>query len=168
MAVSSINSRFVSTVAFWSIATKPPPTAPRFTCPAADASVTLNWLLHANGPFELGSNTFRYRGARAGFYGKILWSEGGDGSLSQVTGFPDIDPADFEGLDISTHLDIAFPASTRHRVAVLLVPYRLDAPKRVFNFLDDQGYDVNLYLTDTEERSFKVVVPKSFAAVGGS
>lgn len=134
----------------------------------ADKPVTLNWLLHANGPFELGSNTFRYSGARAGFYGKILWSEAGDGSLSQVTGFPGIEPADYEGLDISTHLDIAFPEATRHRVAVLLVPYRLDAPKRVFNFLDDQGYDVNLYLTDADERSFKVVVPKSFAAVAGT
>ncbi len=134
----------------------------------ADAPVRLNWLLHANGPFELGSNTFRYAGEHAGFYGKILWSEGGDGILSQVTGFPDIDPADFEGLDISSNLDIAFPASTRHRVAVLLVPYKLDAPKRIFNFLDDQGYDVNLYLTDADERSFKVVVPKSFAAVAGT
>ncbi|NNE79731.1 MAG: DUF4962 domain-containing protein [Silicimonas sp.] len=133
----------------------------------ASKPVTLNWLLHANGPFELGSNTFRYSGQRAGFYGKVLWSEAGEGSLSQVTGFPDIDPADYEGLDISTHLDIAFPATVRHRVAVLLVPYRLDAPKRVFNFLDDQGYDVNLYLTDADERSFKVVVPKSFAAVNG-
>jgi hypothetical protein len=134
----------------------------------ADKPVSLNWLLHANGPFELGSNTFRYSGQSAGFYGKILWSEAGDGTLSQVTGFPGIEPADYEGLDISTHLDIAFPEATRHRVAVLLVPYRLDAPKRVFNFLDDQGYDVNLYLTDADERSFKVVVPKSFAAVAGT
>jgi hypothetical protein len=130
----------------------------------ADTPVTLNWLLHANGPFELGSNTFRYAGKRAGFYGKILWSEGGEGSLSQVTGYPGVEPSDYDGLDQSTHLNIAFPASTRHRVATLLVPYRLEAPKRVFNFLDDQGYDVNLYLTDAQERSFKVVIPKSFAA----
>ena len=40
-----------------------------------------------------------------------------------------------------------------------------NAKTRIFNFLDDQGYEVNLYLTDRNERSFKVVVPKSFAAV---
>lgn len=131
----------------------------------ADSPVTLNWLLHANGPFELGSNTFRYSGARAGFYGKVLWSEAGSRALSQVTGFPGVAPTDYEGRDISTHLDIAFPAARRHRIAVLLVPYPLDSPKRVFSFLDDQGYDVNLYLTDAEERSFKIVVPKSFAAL---
>lgn len=131
----------------------------------ADTPVTLNWLLHANAPFALGSNTFRYAGERAGFYGKVLWSEAGPGTLSQVTGFPGVDPADYETLAVSTHLDIAFPAARRHRVAVLLVPYLLNAPKRVFTFLDDQGYDVNLYLTDADERSFKVAVPKSFAAV---
>jgi hypothetical protein len=82
-----------------------------------------------------------------------------------VTGFPGVDPADYAGLDVSTHLDIAFPAARRHRIAMLLVPYLLARPKRVFSFLDDQGYDVNLYLNDADERSFKIVVPKSFAAV---
>ncbi|MEO1306569.1 MAG: DUF4962 domain-containing protein [Pseudomonadota bacterium] len=129
----------------------------------ASEPVTVDWLLHANAPMDLGTNTFRYTGARAGFYGKVLWSEGGDAELDQITGFPDVDPKDYEGLAISTHLAARFPASTRHRIAMLLVPYRLDAPKRIFNFLDDQGYDVDLYLTDAQERSFKVVVPKSLS-----
>ena len=29
-------------------------------------------------------------------------------------------------------------------------------------FLDDQGYDCDLYFTDDADRSFKVVVPKTF------
>ncbi len=130
----------------------------------AESPVTVDWLLHANGPMELGSDTFRYTGQRVGFYGKILWSEGGDATLDQITGFPDVDPKDYEGLEISTHLRARFPASTHHRIAVLLVPYLNAAPKRIFNFLDDQGYDVDLYLTDADERSFKVAIPKSFAA----
>lgn len=130
----------------------------------ADAPVTIDWLLHANRPFELGSNSFRYTGERAGFYGNILWSEAGAGKLDQITGFPGVDPKDYEGLPVSTHLKAQFPAAERHRIAVLLVPYALDMPKRVFSFLDDQGYDINLYLTDAKERSFQIVVPKSFAA----
>ena len=130
----------------------------------ADAPVTIDWLLHANGPMELGRNSFRYSGERAGFYGKFLWSEAGAGMLDQITGFPGVDPMDYEGLAVSTHLKAHFPASKRHRVAVLLVPYALNAPKRVFSFLDDQGYDINLYLVDAQERSFRVVVPKSLAA----
>jgi len=97
----------------------------------ADKPVTIDWLLHANNPFGLGSNTFRNAGEKAGFYGKVLWSEGGEGTLNQVTGFPDVDPADYEGLPVSSHLNISFPASTRHRIAVLLVPHKLDTPKRI-------------------------------------
>lgn len=130
----------------------------------AEIPVTIDWLLHANAPMELGSNTFRYTGQRAGFYGKILWSEGGEAAIEQITGFPDVDPKDYEGLDISTHLRARFPAATHHRIAVLLVPYLNSAPKRIFNFVDDQGYDVDIYLTDANDQSFKVVVPKSLSA----
>ena len=130
----------------------------------ADEPVTIDWLLHTNEPMDLGSNTFRYTGERAGFYGKFLWSEAGPPTLDQITGFPGVDEKDYEGLPVSTHLKASFPAANRHRIAALIVPYPLSSPKRIFNFLDDQGYDVNLYLTDAEERSFQVVVPKSFAA----
>ncbi len=130
----------------------------------ADAPVTIDWLLHVNDAMELGSNSFRYVGERAGFYGKVLWSEAGVGKLDQVTGFPGVDPKDYEGLPVSTHLKVSFPETECHRIAVLLVPYSMSAPKRVFSFLDDQGYDVNLYLTDALDRSFRVIVPKSFAA----
>jgi hypothetical protein len=59
-------------------------------------------------------------------------------------------------------LTARYPSATRHRIATLLVPYSLSAPKRVFSFLDDQGYDCDLYFTDADDRSFKVVVPKTF------
>lgn len=126
----------------------------------ADAPVTLEWLLHANAPFELGKSSFRNTGERAGFYGQVIWSEAGKPELTQNTGFPDVDPADYEGLPVSTCLTAHYPAATRHRIATLLVPYKLDAPKRIFNFMDDQGYDADLYFTDTDENTFKVVMKK--------
>jgi hypothetical protein len=126
----------------------------------AEEPVTLDWLLHANGPFELGRSSFRYSGRRAGFYGQVIWSEAGAGELTQHTGFPDVDPKEYEGLPVSTCLTARFPAARNHRVATLLVPYRLDAPKRIFHFMDDQGYDADLYFTDSDENSFKVVVKK--------
>jgi len=82
--------------------------------------------------------------------------------LSQVTGFPGVDPKDYEGLAQSTCLHATFPKAIRHRIATLLVPYPLAEPRRVFSFLDDQGYDCDLYFTDAQERSFKIVVPKTF------
>ncbi|WP_328803220.1 DUF4962 domain-containing protein [Oceanomicrobium pacificus] len=128
----------------------------------AERPVTLDFLLHANGPMQLGETTFRYTGERAGFYGKLLWSEAGAATLTQETGFPGVDPAEYEGLPVSTCLKAQFPKARHHRIATLLVPYPLAAPRRVFSFLDDQGYDCDLYFTDAEERSFKVVVPKTF------
>ena len=128
----------------------------------ADTPVSIDWLLHVNSPMNLGATTFRYTGDKAGFYGQILWSEAGAAELSQLTDFPDVDPVDYEGLAVSTCLTARFPKAVRHRIATLLVPYPLAAPRRIFSFLDDQGYDCDLYFTDSEDRSFKVVVPKTF------
>ena len=128
----------------------------------AETPVAIDWLLHANAPMTLGDTTFRYSGERAGFYGQFLWSEAGNPTLSQETGFPGVDPSEFEGLPVSTCLHAKFPKAINHRIATLLVPYPLSAPRRVFSFLDDQGYDCDLYFTDADDRSFKVVVPKTF------
>lgn len=126
----------------------------------ASEPVTVEWLLHANNPFELGKSSFRNTGERAGFYGQVVWSESGKPEITQKTEFTDVDPADYEGLPVSTCLTAKYPAATRHRIATLLVPYKLDAPKRVFNFMDDQGYDADLYFTDADENTFKVVMKK--------
>ena len=128
----------------------------------ANSPVSIDWLLHANATMDLGSTTFRYTGKVAGFYGQILWSEAGAAKLSQFTGFPDVDPVDYEGLPVSTCLTARYPKAVRHRIATLIVPYSLSAPRRIFSFLDDQGYDCDLYFTDAEDNSFKVVVPKTF------
>ena len=126
----------------------------------AETPVSIDWLLHANGAYDLGQASFRYTGKKAGFYGQVVWSEAGMPQLSQETGFPGVDPKEYEGLPVSTCLTARFPEATRHRIATLLVPYRLDAPRRIFHFLDDQGYDCDLYFTDAEERTFKRVVKK--------
>ena len=126
----------------------------------AETPVSIDWLLHANNPYELGKTSFRNTGQRAGFYGQTVWSEAGKPEITQFTGFPDVDPADYKGLPESTCLVARYPESTRHRIATLLVPYRLDDPKRIFHFMDDQGYDADLYFTDPDEQTFKVVMKK--------
>ena len=128
----------------------------------AQSPVTIDWLLHANAPMQLGESTFRYTGERAGFYGQFLWSEAGAATLTQHTGFDDVDPAEIENLPESTCLKAHFPQAVRHRIATLLVPYPINAQRRIYSFLDDQGYDCDLYFTDADDRSFKIVVPKTF------
>ena len=126
--------------------------------------LTLDWLFHANAPMELGAETFRYRGERSSIYGKFLWSEAGHPQIEQTTGFPGVDPDEVKGLAESTHVRAAFPAARCHRIATLLVPHLSSAPSRIFHFLDDQGYDCELYFTGADDHSFKVVIPKSFQA----
>ena len=128
----------------------------------ADTPVAIDWLLHANAPMALGDTTFRHTGEKAGFYGQVLWSEAGAPQLTQETGFPGVDPAEIAGLPVSTCLKATFPKAIRHRIATLLVPYALSAPRRVFSFLDDQGYDCDLYFTDADDQTFRVIVPKTF------
>ncbi len=126
----------------------------------ATEAVEIDWRLHANHPFQLGKTSFRNTGQRAGFYGEVIWSETGMPVLGQETGFPGVDPAEFEGLPVSTCLTARFPKATRHRIATLLVPYPKHSPRRIFHFVDDQGYDADLYFTDAEENTFKVVMKK--------
>jgi len=128
----------------------------------ANEPVSIDWLLHANAPMNLSATTFRYTGEKAGFYGQVLWSEAGAAEISQFTDFPEVDAVDYEGLPVSTCLTARYPKAVRHRIATLLVPYSLSNPQRIFSFLDDQGYDCDLYFTDSDDQTFKVVVPKTF------
>ncbi|MDV7143217.1 DUF4962 domain-containing protein [Tropicimonas sp. TH_r6] len=130
----------------------------------ADEPVSIDWLAHANNGFDVGSDSFRYTGERAGYYGKFVFSEAGMPTVEQIKGYDDADPAEFEGKPIGSRIVARFPKAKRHRIATLLVPYPKAAPRRVFNFIDDQGYDADLYFTDADENSFKVVVQKLMKA----
>ncbi|MGL4240781.1 MAG: DUF4962 domain-containing protein [Beijerinckiaceae bacterium] len=129
---------------------------------AADTPVTLDWLIHTEGPMRLGSDTFRYEGRRAGFYGQFVWASAGDPTLMQHEGFADVLPEEVAGLPIHWHLKARYPAATRHRIVTVLIPYLISAPRRIFHFTDDQGYNTDLYFVDEADRSFKIVLPKSF------
>ena len=126
----------------------------------ASEPVEIDWRLHANNPFQIGKSSFRNAGEKAGFYGEVLWSESGPANISQDTNFAAVDMSEIEGLPISTCLTATFQKAERHRIVTLLVPYPKHEPKRIFHFIDDQGYDADLYFTDAEENTFKVVVKK--------
>ena len=127
--------------------------------------VDVDWRLHANNTFDLGENSFRNTGEKAGFYGQVIWSEGGSPNITQATDYPGVDMSEIEGLPVGTFLNASYPKSNRHRIVTLLVPYPKDDPRRVFHFMDDQGYDCDLYFTDADENTFKIVM-KKLAATG--
>ena len=124
--------------------------------------VAVDWLIHTSGAMELGGDSFRYVGERAGFYGQFVYSLAGRPLLAQIEGYADVDPAEVEGLETQWHLKASFPKAPSQIVATLLVPYPKATPKRLFPFIDDQGYHADLYVTDGEDRQFKIVIPKTF------
>lgn len=126
----------------------------------AEKPVSIDWRLHANGPFDLGETAFRYTGEKAGFYGQIVWSEESRPHLVQEHGYGDVNKSEIEGLPVGSVLTAHFPRSIRHRIVTLLVPYPTSEPRRIFHFLDDQGYDADLYFTDPDEHTFKISMKK--------
>jgi len=65
-------------------------------------------------------------------------TEGGSPRLSQI-----------EGLPVGSRRSARFPAARRHRIVTLQVPYPIASPRRAFHFLDDQGHDCHLYVTES-------------------
>lgn len=126
----------------------------------ASEPVDIDWRIHANNPFELANSSFRNTGDMAGFYGQVIMSEAGMPDITQETAFAGVDMSEIEGLPVSTVLTARYPKATRHRIVTLLVPYPKDDPRRIFHFMDDQGYDADLYFTDADENTFKIVVKK--------
>lgn len=121
---------------------------------------SVQWLFHANNRMELGDSSFRVTGDQAGLSGQFVLGTAGSPALTQVEGYPGVDDHEIEGLHKHWHLTADFPEADRHAIVTLLVPYRREAPKRVFHFVDDQGFAFNIYFTDEEDREFSLSVPK--------
>jgi hypothetical protein len=101
-------------------------------------------------------------GTKAGLYGHFVLSTAGKPALRQVEGFPGVDEPEIRGLAEHWHLEAEVPPAARHSLVTLLVPYPLDAPRRVLHFIDDQGFSWDLYCVDEDDREFSLVVPKDF------
>jgi hypothetical protein len=122
----------------------------------------LQWLFHATRPMDVGSGSFRLIGERAGLYGQFVFSTAGPAEIKLVEGFEGVDPADIEGLATQYHIEATLPSATKHTLVTLLVPYSLREPRRVFHFVDDQGFSADLYFTDVDDNQLRIVIPKNF------
>jgi hypothetical protein len=127
-----------------------------------DAPEPITFLFHTENEMEIGGQTFRVTGNQAGLYGHFVFSSAGKPILRQHQGFPDVDPAEIEGLPLQWHLAAEVPAARQHNLVTLLVPYALDQPSRVLHFIDDQGFSTDIYFVDENDQEFSVVLPKEF------
>lgn len=123
---------------------------------------SVQFLLHTYKACELGRQVFRYEGERAGLAGEFVFCSSGEVSLENRPAFADVSDEELNGLVRHSFLVGSTPKATKHSIVTLLTPYRKGNGKRVFNFIDDQGFATNMYFQDETGETYTVKVPKHF------
>ncbi|WP_189032251.1 DUF4962 domain-containing protein [Paenibacillus albidus] len=109
---------------------------------------SVQWLFHAVHPLRIKGQTFRINGTKAGLDGSFIYSSSGELALSSTDKFEGVDPAEYDGLPKHYHLTAETRQAVSHRIVTLLVPYRMEQPKYVPYFIDDQDHGLHLYFTE--------------------
>ncbi len=90
----------------------------------------LTWLLHTTFQTETGEKAFKIVGDKALLEVTFINSSSADiESIERVEGFGEVDPAEYEGLDIHRHVAATFKAKKEHDILTLLVPAKIDGAK---------------------------------------
>ena len=97
---------------------------------------------------------------KAGIEYSVAYSSSAIKSISNAEAFDGVDPKEVEGLPMNYVGEFAFEPAKTHRVVTLVNPYRKGEKKSLYTFVDDQGYNLNVYVTDEDDNSFKLEVPK--------
>jgi hypothetical protein len=128
-----------------------------------DEALPIDWLMQTLAPCDITGQAFRYEAARAGLTGEFVLSTSGPMALRNTAAFAEYcDPAEIEGLERHATLVATTPAAQAHSIVTLLTPYPKGTSKRVFHFLDDQGFASQIYFQDATDHVYGVTVAKRF------
>lgn len=128
-----------------------------------DEEASIDWLLQTVGPCDIAGQTFRYEGARAGLTGEFVLSTSGPMALRTTGAFAEfVDPAETQGLEPHATLVASTATARAHSIVTLLTPYPKGMSRRVFHFIDDQGFASNVYFQDASDRMYALTVAKRF------
>ncbi|WP_308638102.1 DUF4962 domain-containing protein [Paenibacillus silvisoli] len=122
----------------------------------------VTWLMHTLHEMELGGQSFRVLGAKAEMDGRFVYVSSGPVTVTQHDRFPDVEPAEYEGLPNQWHLSAETKEADSHRIVSLLVPMKKGDDKFVSYFIDDQDHGIHLYFTNEEGKTRMIAVPKAY------
>lgn len=90
----------------------------------------VTWLLHTTFKTETAEQSFQIVGEKAVLDVTFI-NDSKDNimSIETVEGFGDVDPAEYEALDIHRHIEAKFKAKKEHNILTLLVPSKIDSAK---------------------------------------
>ncbi|MDC7220242.1 MAG: DUF4962 domain-containing protein [Spirochaetales bacterium] len=93
-----------------------------------DSEQDITWFMHTTFQTETGDSSFAIKGEKSRLDVTFI-APGADAIeyIKPVEGFPDVDPKEYEGMEIHRHVETKFKAARSHEIVTLLVPSRLDS-----------------------------------------
>ncbi|WP_394153756.1 DUF4962 domain-containing protein [Vibrio maritimus] len=86
-------------------------------------NVDMTWLMHTTFDIQTGERSFTICGDNSCLKAEVI-SESRDRivSIDKVLGFGNVDPSEYEGEELHSHVEVKFAPSQKHEVLTLLVP----------------------------------------------
>lgn len=90
----------------------------------------LTWNMHTTFATKTGDTGFQIVGEKASLDVQFINDCTNNlNSIENVEGFGEVDPAEYEGLEIHRHVEAKFKPAKEHNVLTLLVPSKIDGAK---------------------------------------
>jgi hypothetical protein len=115
---------------------------------------------HSEQPFQCSTKSMVSELSKAGIEYSVAYASSPIASISQFDAFEGVAKQEYEDLAMNYVGEFAFEPALTHRVVTLVNPYRIGKKKSLYTFVDDQGFNLNVYVTDEHDNSFKLEVPK--------
>jgi hypothetical protein len=124
------------------------------------SAVPIQIRQHSEQPFLCSTKSMASQQANAGIEYSIAYSSSPLATVSSTDGFDGIPKDEYEGLPMNYVGEFEFSPAKTHRVVTLIHPYRRGNKGSLYTFVDDQGFNLNVYVTDEHDRSYRLEVPK--------
>jgi hypothetical protein len=115
---------------------------------------------HSEQPFQCSTKSMVSELTKAGIEYSVAYSSSLLTSVRSLEAFDGIPEAEYEGLPMNYVGEFEFAPAKTHRIVTLINPYRKGKKHSLYTFVDDQGFNLNVYVTDEHDNSFKLEVPK--------
>ncbi|MDX1341614.1 MAG: DUF4962 domain-containing protein [Reinekea sp.] len=115
---------------------------------------------HSEQPFYCSTKSMITSMPKAAVEYSVAYSSAKLLEVSSGEGFDGVNATDYEDLAMNYVGEFSFAPAKTHRVVTLVQPYRRGEKKSLYTFVDDQGFNLNVYVTDEQDNSFKLEVPK--------
>lgn len=121
---------------------------------------TIQLRQHSEQPFACSTSSMTTTLCKAAVDYSIAYSTAALVAVTNAPGFEDVKVEEYKGLDMNYVGEFSFAAAKKHKIVTLIQPYKQGEKKSLFTFVDDQGFNLSIYVTDEDNNSYRLEVPK--------